>query len=259
MSIKIERRYALFLHLRRQLAQLLGNMENPHSMEVRIEHAFSGSIKFADCYVTQQLLERHKPKTCLEIGSFLGFSTRWLLESGKDWGMRVTAVDPNIRHRIFDNPRWMVEGMNAAFYPEHLEIISGFFGSQAGSAWSSDYERYLPHRSKEWTQRHLTDRALLDGNWDRRFDCIYIDADHSYPAVMDGFRCALPLLSPGGFMLFHDALTWKGVDQALKELQKEFSKTAEVSILDGSTIYEHPCLEGEPSRVADGIGFFRLL
>ena len=258
--MSIEGQYALFLHLRQEMTQLLENIENPYPMEYRVEHALDGSIKFADCCVTQQLLERHKPKTCLEIGSFLGFSTRWLLESGQGWGMRVTAVDPNIRHRIFDNPRRVVERMNAAFYPEHLEIISGFFGSRAGSAWSSDYERYLPHRDKAWTQRHLTGRVLLDGRWDRRFDCIYIDADHSYPAVMDDFRCALPLLSPGGFMLFHDALTWKGVNQALKELQQEFSGTAEVLILDGSTIYEHPRLEREASRAAaDGIGFFRLL
>jgi len=257
--MNIKEQYASFLRLRRQMMQLLECMENPYPMEYRVEHAFAGSIKFADCYITQQLLARHKPKTCLEIGSFLGFSTRWLLESGKRWGMRVVAVDPNIRHRIFDNPRWMVEGMNAVFYPEYLEIISGFFGSQAGFCWSSDYERYRPHRDKEWAQRYLTGRVSLNGDWEQRFDCIYIDADHSYPAVMDGFRCALPLLSPGGIMIFHDALTWKGVNQALEELQKEFSGKAEVSILDGSTIYEHPSLEKEPSRVADGIGFFKLL
>lgn len=254
----IEESYALFLHLRRQMVQLLGVMENPYPLEDREKHAFEGSIKFADCYVTQHLLERHRPKNCLEIGSFLGFSTRWLLESGKGWDMRVTAVDPNIRHRIFDNPRWMVEGMNAGFYPEHLEIITGFFGTRQ-DIWYGGYEKFLPHRDKEWIQRyHLADRIMLDGQWERRFDCIYIDADHSYPAVMDGFRCALPLLSPGGFMLFHDALTWKGVNQAMEELKKEFSGTAEVAILDGSTIYEHPCLGKEPSRVADGIGFFKL-
>ena len=255
----IKEQYALFLHLRRQMVQLLECMENPYQMADRLVHAFDGSIKFADCYITQQLLKRHKPKICLEIGSFLGFSTRWLLESCKGWGMRVIAVDPNMRHRIFDNPRWMVEGMNAAFYPEYLEIISGFFGSQAGSCWSSDYERYLPHRDKEWAKKHLTGRVLLNGEWEQRFDCIYIDADHSYPAVMDGFRCALPLLSPGGIMLFHDALTWKGVNQALEELQKEFAGKAEVAILDGSAVYKHPCLEQESTLVADGIGFFKLL
>ncbi|MDR0466947.1 MAG: class I SAM-dependent methyltransferase [Deltaproteobacteria bacterium] len=255
--MSIENQYGLFLRLRRHLVQLLECLENPYPMNKRVEHAFNGSIKFADCYVTRQLLERHKPKTCLEIGSFLGFSTRWLLESGKGWGMRVTAVDPNMRHRIFDNPRWMVEGINAAFYPEYLEIISGFFGSQAGPPWYHGYENFLPRRDKEWTQRYLSDRVLLDGRWGRCFDCIYIDAVHSYQAVMDGFRCALPLLSPDGFIIFHDALTWEGVKQVLTELQQEFSGKAEVSILDGSTVYEHPHLEQEPSRVADGIGFFK--
>jgi len=257
--MNIEQRYELFLRLRRQMEQLLWNMDNPYPMAVRLTHAFEGSIKFADCWATHKLLKRHKPKTCLEIGSFLGFSTRWLLESGKGWGMHVTAVDPNMRHRIFDNPRLTVEGMTAAFFPEQLEIISGFFGSRAGSGWNGDYARFLPHRDREWAKTHLSGRVLLNGTWGQRFDCIYIDADHSYEAVMDGFRCALPLLSPGGIMLFHDALTWKGVRQAMDELQKDFSGKAEVEILDGSDIYKHPRLKREISRVADGIGFFRLL
>ena len=251
--------YALFLQLRQQMTQLLGIMKNPYPLEYRVKHAFEGSIKFADCYTIQQLLGRHKPATCLEIGSFLGFSSRWLLEIGSAWGMRVAAVDPNIRHRIFDNPRWMVEGMNADFYPEYLEIITGFFGSKAGTCWNGSYEQFLPHRDKEWTQRCLTGRALLNGAWERRFDCIFIDGNHSYAAVMDDFRCSLPLLSPGGILLFHDVLTTEGVKQALEELQTEFSGKAEVTVLDGSTAYEHPSLAQEPCRWAEGIGFFRRL
>ena len=257
--MNIEESYALFLRLRQQLIQLLIIMKNPYPVEYRVKRAFDSSIKFADSYIIQELLERHKPATCLEIGSFLGFSSRWMLETGKAWGMRVIAVDPNMRHRIFDNPRWMVEGMNADFYPEFLEIITGFFGSATGTCWNSYYKKYLPYRDKEWTEKYLTGRVLLNGSWERKFDCIFIDGNHSYTAVMADFRCSLSLLSPGGIILFHDALTTADVKQALEELQTEFSGKAEVAILDGTSTYQHPCLAQESCRWAEGIGFFRML
>jgi SAM-dependent methyltransferase len=98
----------------------------------------------------------------------------------------------------------------------------------------------------------------LDGSWDRTFDCIYIDADHSYASVTDGFRHALRLLEPGGMMLFHDALTWKGVNQALREFKVEFDGTARVEILDGTNVFDHPKLQSEIIKAADGIGLFKL-
>jgi predicted O-methyltransferase YrrM len=254
--VKLEESYDLFTRLRQRMLVLLKAMDNPHPFPERVEHALGGSIKFSDCNVVQRLLEAHKPKRCLEIGSFLGFSTRWLLECGASWNMHVTAVDPNVRHRVFDNPRWMVEGMNAPFIPDRLEIISGFFG--AHGVWMDDYTRYLPHRPEEWVRTLFADRVELDGSWDRTFDCIYIDADHSYASVTDGFRHALRLLEPGGMMLFHDALTWKGVNQALREFKVEFDGTARVEILDGTNVFDHPKLQSEIIKAADGIGLFKL-
>ncbi len=254
--MELEESYELFTRLRQQMLVQLKAMDTPHSFAECIEHALSGSIKFSDCHVVQQLLEAHKPKRCLEIGSFLGFSTRWLLECGTSWNMHVTAVDPNVRHRVFDNPRWMVEGMNAPFIPDRLEIISGFFG--AHGVWMDDYTRYLPHRPEEWVKALFADRVELDGSWDRTFDCIYIDADHSYASVTDGFRHALRLLEPGGMMLFHDALSWKGVNQALREFKVEFDGTARVEILDGTDVFAHPKLQSEAIKSGDGIGLFKL-
>jgi len=138
-----------------------------------------------------------------------------------------------------------------------IDIVTGFFGVHG--LWSSDYEVYEPKRSREWVAQLLSNRREIDGNWVRTFDCIYIDADHSYKSVMDGFRHALKLLNPGGMMLFHDALTWKGVNQALKEISEEFKGRARVEIIDGSDVFGHPALAQEPAKVADGIGFFRLL
>ncbi len=255
--MRIESSYHSFLNIRTRMLAMLHTMSNPYPVEERIRHAMEGSIKFSDCFVVQHILNQKKPLRCLEIGSFLGFSTRWLLESGQEWRMHVTAVDPNIRHRIFDNPRWMVEGLNAEDYMDRLEIISAFFG--AHGLWSSDYEIYEPKRSHEWVSNLLSTRKELDKNWTQRFDCIYIDADHTYNAVMDGFFNALPLLNPGGMILFHDAITWNGVNQALMNIREEFKNRAHVEIIDSSNIFDHPMLANEPSNVSDGIGIFQLL
>lgn len=232
-------------------------MENPYPIEKKIEHALNGSIKFGDCFILQKILSKEKPKTCLEIGSFLGFSTYWLLECSKDWDMHLTAIDPNIRHRIFDNPRWVVEGLNACFYPDRLDILSGFFGKH--EYYSSDYENYLPHRSKAWAKNLFLSRLEIDGKWHKKFDCIYIDANHDYASVMDGFKNAIKLLKPNGLILFHDALTWKDVNRALKDIEKNLSQKAHVEILNGSKVFEHPILKNEPSKVSDGLGVFKLL
>ncbi|NCC61534.1 MAG: hypothetical protein EOM12_11465 [Verrucomicrobiae bacterium] len=255
--MRIEESYTIFSNLRIKMINMLQVMDNPYSIEDRIKHALDGSIKFADCFVIQKLLAKKKPLTCLEIGSFLGFSTRWLLECSRDWDMHVTALDPNMRHRIFDNPRWMVEGLNATHYPDRLEIQTGFFG--AHGLGSSDYEVFEPQRSKEWVAKFLSSRQEFDTTWERTFDCIYIDADHSYESVMDGFNHAVNLLNPGGIIIFHDALTWKGVNQAMHDIKIQFSDKANVEIIDGSNIFSHPLLLNEHSKVADGIGYFELL
>jgi hypothetical protein len=42
-------------------------------------------------------------------------------------------------------------------------------------------------------------------NWQKPFDFIFIDGDHTYEAVRQDFEQWLPLLQTGGFMAFHDS------------------------------------------------------
>lgn len=45
----------------------------------------------------------------------------------------------------------------------------------------------------------------------RFFDMIYVDADHSYEAVMSDLTLALPLVKPGGWLMGHDYCHGAGV------------------------------------------------
>jgi len=48
---------------------------------------------------------------------------------------------------------------------------------------------------------------------------VFIDADHSYPAVKFDITMSLPLLRSGGILCGHDYQAgWDGVDRAVAEL-----------------------------------------
>lgn len=250
----IYKNFKLYKRFKNELSDILADSESNYPLETRFLHANHGSIKFTDAYILKRLLDKHKPGSILEIGSFLGFSTRWLLEVSKGWSPKVTAVDPDIRHRVFDNPRSIVEKLNSAFLPNNLEIVTGFFGPCDHTIYY-DYEHYDPKRTREYVNELVKDKAIIDKDWQKKFEFIFIDGDHSYQSVMNNFEIAIELLNKNGCIAFHDALTWQGVDKALKEIKSRFGSQAEVHTygkLD-KTILK---LFGISN---DGIGFFRLL
>jgi hypothetical protein len=50
----------------------------------------------------------------------------------------------------------------------------------------------------------------LAKGWDKPFDYIFIDGDHTYEAVKQDFEDWYPKLSPGGVVSFHDSTMWRG-------------------------------------------------
>jgi len=52
---------------------------------------------------------------------------------------------------------------------------------------------------------------------DASLDFVFIDADHSYEAVMDDLRSWLPKIKPGGVIAGHDYY-WDGVGRAVREV-----------------------------------------
>ncbi len=119
----------LFYKLQKELFDLITKDNIYYQPEIIKKQAKYGSSKFTDAHIIKCLLEYFKPKEILEVGSFLGFSTRWLLESSNSWNANITSIDPNIHHRIFDNPSEIVKEFNRNFYPNNLEIINAFFGN----------------------------------------------------------------------------------------------------------------------------------
>jgi predicted O-methyltransferase YrrM len=200
-------------------------------------HARCGSVKPTDALILARLLKKYRPNAMLEVGSFLGISTRFILDVSSPWGAKVVAIDPNIPHRIFDSPREYVVRLNAKNIPQRLEIITAFFGNPDGKMDS----RY-------------TEVQVVDSVLGHTFDFVFIDGDHSYEAVMLNFKLAIKILNKGGVIVFHDALSWEGVEKALNEIDIEYLGKAKVKVYG---IFHRKLLK-LIGRANDGIGVFEL-
>ncbi len=238
--------------LRAELEAVVRQQCRDDSCEAKVQEAFSGKINFPDAYILQRLLERCRPKNILEVGSFVGFSTRWILDIVTRWDGRITSIDPNIRHRSFDAPGDVLATLNARHLPSHLEILHGFFG-MPGDVYH-DYEQIEPTRPREFVDRLVASRERITAAWPRKFDFIFIDGDHTYEAVKENIRIALHLLEAKGCIAFHDAISWAGVNAALQELAKDYAGRGEMKILGR---LDHFIFQSILGKHTDGIGFFR--
>lgn len=252
--IDVYNQYSRFNRIKRDLTRIISGFEDHNPINEKLRHAYEGSLKFADAYALKKIIHRKKPRAILEVGSFLGVSARWMLEVSWPFNSSVTAVDPNIRHRIFDGPRSIVEKLNASYYPDRLEIVTGFFGHYEKDVYH-DYEHYKPYLTRKQADEIIGSRVVIKKDWDRKFDLIFIDGNHKYQSVMNNFEVGYGLLNEEGLIVFHDALSWPGVTKALKELKETYRNRAEVAIVGGAdrTFLKRFKIHN------DGLGIFRLL
>lgn len=244
-----------FTAVRKEFETVVAGEVETGTAEERKSHALDSKIHFPDAFVLKRLLEEQRPATILEVGSFLGFSTRWLLEVSAPWHARVTSLDPNIRHRMFDQPVKTLRKYNASFLPGRLEIVEAFFG-EAGECSYEDYESYQPVRSRDYVDELVGSRRRIDANWDARFDFIFLDGDHEESAVMRDFGIAVQLLRSGGCIAFHDTFSWVGVRKALKRIKREYNGRAKVTS-PGQLDYQ--ILGRALGKSVSGIGLFQPL
>jgi hypothetical protein len=97
--------------------------------------------------------------------------------------------------------------------PERLELVDLF-----NAVDSPGRERFVPATHQAYVERRFA-REIADGrvvirrglSWeilesfpDETFDLVYIDADHSYPAVRRDLLAALPKTKPSGHIALND-------------------------------------------------------
>lgn len=157
------------------------------------------------------------PGACfVEVGSFLGRSAAFLLQSARNAGKRITlhCVD-GWDGRCGDG--WEVHGVSAGHCPE-FGGYEGFcreygdlalaFAAHMKGCGVSDMVRQVREHSPG-AVRHFADESCR---------LVFIDASHDYDSVKADLKAWWPKVAPGGTFAGHDYGTaFPGVDAAVKE------------------------------------------
>ena len=134
---------------------------------------------------------------CLEIGSFEGRSTRWVLESVKNLDT-ITCVD------TFEGSREHSDDLKNGLYERFIENIK-------------------PYKDKVIIKRGLSGDILKTLTNDT-YDFIYVDGSHEAPDVLVDAVLTYGLLKRGGVIVFDDYNSgWEGVKYAVDAFLRVYS------------------------------------
>src|ERR1700730_18260587 len=145
----------------------------------------SWSTPLGDLVMLLKIAACTEPMRLMEIGSFRGYTALFLAQH----------ISPDAKIVTIDR------------HPDHGEAYR-----------KTSLARMIERRVGE------TDRAMFARDESASYDLIFVDADHSYLSVRNGTELVLPLLSPAGFIVWHDYANWgyfcgeNGVPEYLKEL-----------------------------------------
>ena len=139
--------------------------------------------------------------TILEIGTFLGKTTRHISEARPD--SDIITLD------IFEGKTWDYERIKDQFpYKGYLENIFDH------EIWNESLVReYLSH----WSNIKMFNCKFPD-EWpmEDKFDLIFEDGDHGWPSTRKSFPRCIELLKPGGYLALHD-YDVEGVKRAIEQ------------------------------------------
>lgn len=155
------------------------------------------SLKKRDAAHLEAMLCWITPRTVLEIGSYCGISTRWLLSALPDQTSRsVECVDPWLPGGTFEAEAIF----DAMVSPYHGRVIKtkAYFGSRNNEAFSVPTGRLTGHR-------------VCPGSYDDRipifrptrpYDLVFVDGDHRATSSISAFMLMKEHTS---FIVYHDA------------------------------------------------------
>lgn len=129
------------------------------------------------------LLEQHRPKVVVELGSWLGASAIAMARCVRRWGGTVTCVDTWAGDLNDDG------GSADGRWP--LMILSCARGMVEAGVGAN--VRLIPAMTR--------DAARC---WTQPIDCLYIDADHSHDGVLADLEAWVPHVRDGGVMAGDD-------------------------------------------------------
>lgn len=150
----------------------------------------------------EYLIPQLKPARVLEIGSYEGASTCWLIEELGKTGLEIVCIDTwagGVEHSAVD-----MSSVERRFISNVKAAMTGLDGIKL---------RRIKERSDLALARLLCEEPTP------LFDFIYVDGSHQAPDVLADAVLAFRLLRPGGVMAFDDYLWHEGAPHEKDPIQ----------------------------------------
>jgi predicted O-methyltransferase YrrM len=146
--------------------------------------------------VWRQIVDANKPQRILEIGSFEGRSTTWMIEA-------CSANGP-VEMVCIDTWGGGIEHQPGGFSEAPMAEVEVRFRRNISIARSLATHPADVRACKDISSRALA--GLIAENRPQLFDLVYVDGSHQAPDVLTDAVMAFQLLRVGGVMIFDDYL-----------------------------------------------------
>jgi predicted O-methyltransferase YrrM len=148
--------------------------------------------------VWRQLISNNKPTRILEIGSFEGRSTCWLIENC------TTSSQSDIEICCVDSWEGGIEHQKGAQKEAEMSDVEKRFDRNISIAKSQVTFGVNIRKIKNYSQIALP-LLMAEGKYEF-FDLIYVDGSHQAPDVLTDAIMSFQILKVGGVMIFDDYL-----------------------------------------------------
>jgi predicted O-methyltransferase YrrM len=132
-----------------------------------------------------ELLEEHKPKTCVELGSWKGASAIAMARVLRKWGGTLTCVDT-----------WAAEAFHGGITEDDAhprpKMLTECACNLVAAGVSASVRLVVAPSLEAATY------------WSEPIDFLYIDADHEYAQVLADLEAWVPHVRPGGWIAGDD-------------------------------------------------------
>jgi hypothetical protein len=180
-----------------------------------------GWFDFQDVY-DQAVSEAQPGDTLIEVGCYLGKSTAYMGQKIKDSCKRLTfyAVD-SWDEITYGNWAGYLQSTSDKPSPmpsddllRHRRLYDAFLYAIGQCGLIPGFQAGSDVNAVRYTS--LQAAAMFRNN---RMSFIFIDANHSYEAVLADIKAWKPLVKPGGLLAGHDLCSqWPGVERAVREV-----------------------------------------
>ena len=159
-------------------------------------YIFSNNWFEQNIEIWNQLFQQIKPTRILEVGSYEGRSTAFIIES--------LANDDDIEIHCIDNWEGGIEHKQGEIWESDMAEIEARFAHNMNVATAKSSRAVELRIHKGLSNEELP--KLVSSNMQEYFDFIYIDGSHHAPDVLLDAILGFELLRVGGVMIFDDYL-----------------------------------------------------